>query len=166
MHFGTAAPKFKGIYESDYVLLDAALVIEDKPLYDVVEQPAVEGGHINFINKGYWWVYLVRIHVFKYEESIKKAKELMSYLGKDVYLWRHRDGEGFKDKNGDLVPFRITEVTPNYFKTAIYHDRIDIMFKSTEYVDLSQSILPENVLVDRDGRVLTDRDGNYLTSRN
>jgi len=159
MHYGTAAPKFvSGI---NTVHLDCAKILTDRPVYDYEEQPSVLNGHINHIKGGMHWLYIVRIHVYKEGESIANENKLLSYLGKDVVLYRHREAFPFKDSAGDNVLFRVQEVTPDYFNTPDYKDIIDIRFKSSDYVDLTKSILPEDVMVDSKGLVIQDDKGNY-----
>lgn len=162
MIFGTAAPKFKA-QDGEIVLLDYSKILTDRPIYSYLEQISVINGNINHIDKGYWWEYIVRIHVFKESESIAKANKYYSYLGQDVYLYRHREAEPFKDENGNDVLFRIQEVTPSYLETSDYKDIIDIKFKSSKFIDASKTILPENVLVDSSGKIITDSDGKYTT---
>ncbi len=159
MIFGTAAPKF--ISGSTTVLLDYARIITDKPVYNSIEQPSVLTGFVNHIHKGYWWLYTVRIHLFKESEAITKANELLSYIGQDVYLYKHREANAFQDSSGNDVLFRVQEVVPSWLNTPDYKDIIDITFKSQNYIDLTT--LPTNILLDSDGRVIVDSDGNYIT---
>lgn len=128
MHFGTSAPKFTigGLT----VLLNKARVLADYPSYTYLEQQSILNGYINHIHEGYHWIYIVRIFIYKERESIAKSNELMSHLGKDVYLFRHREAFPFRDKNGDDLLFRIQEVTPSNFNTPDFKDIIDIKFKS------------------------------------
>ena len=160
MHWGTGAPKFED-QQGNIILLDKAKVLQNEPVYHYLEQPSVINGFINHIHKGYWWLYVVRIHVFKYDESIKKTNELLPYLGKDVYLYRHREADPFKNSAGEKLLFRIQEVTTDHLDTPDFRDIIDIKFKSTNYVDVSKSILPENVAIDSDRRIQVDSDGKY-----
>lgn len=160
MHYGTAAPKFV-TQGGNSVLLNHARILSDYPEYDNNEQPSVVNGYINHIHNGYHWVYAIRIFVYKESESIAKSNELLPFLGSDVFLYRHREAYPFKDKDGNNVLFRVKEVTPGYLNTPDYKDVIDIVFKSTNYIDVRKSILPVNVRINNDGTVRVNNDGTF-----
>ena len=164
---GVGIPKFID-QASNEVLLEYAKILEDAPSYRTIEQESVINNYINNIHLGVHWVFQVRIHLFKQgpNTAITKYAELISYLGSEVYLWRHEKGNAFQDSSGANVLFRVQEVTPSYFETPDFKDIITIIFKSVRPIDLSKIVLPDDTIFSRKGDNYypdVDSEGNIMT---
>ena len=167
MIFGTRIPKFID-QSGNTVSLEYAKILEDAPSYRMVEQESVINNYINNIHLGVHWVFKVRIHLYKHGASaaITAYNNLIQYLGTDVYLYPHSEGNTYKDSSGNDVLFRVQEVTPAYFETPDFKDIILMSFKSTKLVDLSELTLPNNTIFTRKQDMIfpmTDSDGNIQT---
>lgn len=164
---GTREPKFLD-QSGNTVLLEYAKILEDAPSYRIIEQESVLTNYINDIHVGLHWIFQVRIHLFKHgpNTAITKYQELASYLGSDVYLWRHKEGNAFQDSSGSNILFRVKEVTPAYLETGDFKDIITITFRSKDLVDISKMTLASNTIFTEKGDKyypLTDDDGNVQT---
>jgi len=147
------------------VNLQYAKIIANEPEYRTLEQESVLNNYINHIHLGVHWIFKVRIHLYKYaaNAAITAYNNLIQYLGDDVYLYPHKEGNTFVDSTGSDVLFRIQEVTPAYFDTPDFKDIILMTFKSSKLVDLSELTIPENTIFTRKQDMifpLTDSDGN------
>jgi len=150
MLFGIKAPKFIKDFDlpaEKTVNFDFCVVLEDNPVQDFIEHKSVINGHTEFINLGKHWVYTIRVHLFKYEENPDtgytmrtKYTELKSIEGSEGILYRHRDGEPFRNNANELVTFFVESVDESYFETPLYHDLITIRFRSKDYIDKSKSV--------------------------
>lgn len=164
---GTREPKFVD-QSSNTVLLEYGKIIANEPIYRSIEQESVLNNYINDIHIGVHWNFTVRIHLYKQGggTAITKYQELISYLGSDVYVWQHKEGNAFQDSDGDNVLFRVKEVTPAYFETADFKDIIIISFRSKNLIDMSKMTLAANTIWVKKGDKIypmTDSSGNVQT---
>lgn len=148
MIFGVSAPKFVIDYggESEAtVLLDYCIPTQDKPEPDIIEHKSVINGHREHILKGIHWIFEVRVNLFKYTDPRSKYEEIKQYEGQDVTLFRHRDGEPYKDNGGNEVLFSLVSVTEAYLTQIDYKDILYLQFKSKDYIDRSDgsTVVPQ-----------------------
>ena len=149
MIFGVSAPKFVfdyGVEETEQtVLLDYVIPTQDKPEPDIIEHKSVINGHREHILKGNHWIFEVRLNLYKYTNPRSKYEEIKQYEGLDVTLFRHRDGDPFKDSSGTEVLFTLVSVTEAYLTQIDYKDVLYLTFKSKDYIDRSDgsTVIPQ-----------------------
>lgn len=87
----------------------------------------------------------VNLYAFGALTAIRsKFEEIYQFNNTDVVLYKHRDGQPFKDSSGNNVLFRM-HVTPKNLTTLDYRDILIINFRSLTAVDYSESsaVLPQ-----------------------
>jgi len=143
MIFGTGAPKF--IYNptglNEEVLLDYAIIIEDKPEADFLIHESIFTGHREFINLGKYWTIKLNINLYKQTYAETYFNTIKQYEGLEVRFFRHRDGDYVKDNLGAEVPFFLETIDESYYKTPDYKDLLTLKLKSTKYVDMLQGVI-------------------------
>lgn len=143
MLFGTEAPKFindpAGTPEE--VLLDYSVVIKDEPEEDRIVHQSIFTGHREFILRGKYWIFEIKVHLFKYDDPIGKYNEIKQFEGMNVRLYRHQDGDYIKQPDGSEASFFIESIDESYYQTADYKDLLFIRFVSNNYVDLSKEFI-------------------------
>lgn len=161
---GTREPQFETTGGTK-IVLDYATILVNEPLFRTIEQESVLTNYINHIHLGVHWMFQVRINLYKHgaNTAITKYLQLASYLGSDVYLYEHKEGNAFQDSSGNKILFRVQEVKPSYFETADFKDVIYMTFKSSKPIDISKMVLDENaIFTEKYGGLypLTDDSGN------
>lgn len=148
--FGEQAPKFVynlGSLNQTEVLLDYWLPLRDEPEErEIVNESSLESVR-TIIDRGDFWTYEGRINLFKYESITairSKFEEIYQFNKKAVTLWKHRDGQPFKDKNGNNVLFYM-KVIPKNLQTLDYKDILMVSFRSLKGIYFSNGtpIVPQ-----------------------
>ena len=63
--FGTTSPRIKVVSTSAEIDLDYAVIQQNKPVFDRIEQKDPIGYDNQFITNGYWWVCDILVYLFK-----------------------------------------------------------------------------------------------------
>lgn len=142
--FGNSAPKFiadfGGTGEAT-VLLNCWLTNKDEP---VVKELIIESeltAERSIISRGEYWLFSGTVNLFKYgslAEIRAKFEEIYAWNKTNVVLYKHRDGEPYKDSGGSEVLFYMT-VMPKNLMTLDFKDLLVIEFRSLSGVDFSDS---------------------------
>ncbi|MGE5353920.1 MAG: hypothetical protein ACM3P0_17670 [Acidobacteriota bacterium] len=140
--WGSAAPKFiydmGGANETE-VLLDRWITIEDEPeAKEVILESELEADR-DISHKGSYWTFSGKLYLFKYNDPLSKFNEVYQFLNQKVVLYKHRDGEPFKDKDGNNALFFIEEITPKNMTTLDYRDVLIIKFISLKAISFANS---------------------------
>ena len=142
MIFGTTAPKF--IFDptgaATAVLLDYVNIIKDEPEEIKIMHESVFTGHREFVLLKKYWVFELKLHLYKYANPINKYAELKTYEGSDVRLYRHSDGNYIETPDGVDAVFFLETIDESYYQTPDYKDLLFLRFVSNNYTDLSQGI--------------------------
>jgi len=88
---------------------------------------------------GDYWEFEGLIHLFMYgslTEQRSKFEEIWQFNKKNVCLWRHRDGEPFKDSEGNNALFYL-KVTAMHRDKLDYRDLLLLNFRSLGEVEPS-----------------------------
>lgn len=96
---------------------------------------------------GGYWVYDGFMYLFKYNDPFlirSKFEEINQFNRKKVVLYKHLDGDPFKDSLGNNVLFYMNCYPKNY-QTLDYRDLLYIQFRSCRNVEFSNgsAILPQ-----------------------
>ncbi len=165
MIFGTSgSPRIwvnKGQSDEKVYDIDFAWFLKFEPSNQIlVTQDELNGTRDHYL--------IARNFAFQCKTNIYKIGPIVEFNrlyelnGKKVVLAPHREGYQLKQGNGDDAIF-FAEVIYFYYKTRDFKDGVILKFKSETDVDLSKSVLPENVLIDHNGLVITDHNGNFIT---
>ena len=145
---GTTSPKF--ITSGDVTVeLRHFVVTKNDENENILTHNSEIDGDRGFYLKGSHYVFEGYSYIYKLDDPLAEFQKLRLYLGQDVTLYMHSDGEPFKDSNGDVVPFTLLRVSPYYpWDDEFGQDNaVYLAFKSTKYVDLSQSTKEEYIKV-------------------
>lgn len=100
------------------------------------------------------WLFEGIINIGKYSYPYSKYNEINAHKRELVQLWRHADGDYFKNTNGDIVYFFLKELIPFHFDKPGFPDRLLLKFESQDFVDVSKALpsgiipQPEEIVVD------------------
>ena len=149
MIFGTTAPKFifnpTGLNQT--VLLNYVVILKDAPEEDFLIHQSIFTGHREFILKGKYWVFDLKMHLYKYTTVVdgktptEKYDEIKQFEGVNLRLYRHGNGDYLKDSSNAEVEMFLESVTESYYKTTDYKDLLLLKFKSTKYVDIAKGVI-------------------------
>ena len=142
--FGASAPKFifdpAGENEAT-ILLDYWTTTLDEPeIREVVHESELQASR-QIVPRGDFWIFEGRINLYKYgtlAEIRSKFEEIYQYNNSEVELYKHRDGEAYKDSSNNSVLFYL-RVTPRNLTTLDYRDILMLTFRSLKSVDFSDS---------------------------
>jgi hypothetical protein len=149
--FGSIAPKFVydlgGTNETE-VIINYWVPTADEPDgdRDIIHEAEIEADR-EIIDRGNFWTFEGRVNLYKYGSPIlirSKFEEIYQFNKKKVVLWKHGDGEPFKDMLGNNVLWYM-KVTPKNFYTLDYRDILFINFRSLKEIDFSDgsTIIPQ-----------------------
>lgn len=130
------------------VLIDYWKMLKNEPDPDRLMNQSKISGKRSYVQKGDHWVLEGHINLYKYNDPQSKLEELAFYKGKEITLWLHRDGNQFKNNDGDDCPFILDELEPFYLTTIDYQDAVRVKLISLEYVDLYDSTYDISVQAD------------------
>lgn len=140
--FGSAAPKFVydlGGENETIVLLNYWVTTIDEPdSRELVHESEIEPDR-DIIDRGDFWIYEGRINLYKYSSMTfirSKFEEIYQFNKKKVTLFRHQDGEPFKDASGNNLLFYM-KVTPTFLTTLDFRDILIVNFRSLGAVNHS-----------------------------
>jgi hypothetical protein len=139
MIFGNAKPKF--VYSAVEYMLDYSTLEGEFSVPQSQEQQSVLNGHRELVETGDYAEFTVLVHLHKYANPRAKFEELYTAYRKSVKFYPHRDGTALKDMNGDDALFIVTEMRPGYISNIVNYDILTIVFKSKDYVDLSDQVI-------------------------
>lgn len=100
------------------------------------------------------WLFEGIINLGKYTYPASKYNEINAHKRQLVQLWRHADGDYFKNTNGDTILFLLKDIIPFRFEKPGFPDRLLLKFESQDFVDISKGIpagiipQPEEIMVD------------------
>jgi len=156
--FGSAAPKFVfdlgGENEATVILNYWVTTIDEPDSREIVHESEIEADR-DFIDRGDFWVYEGRVNLHKYSSMAfirSKFEEINQFNKKKVTLWRHQDGEPFKDSNGNNLLFYM-KITPTFLTTLDFRDILIINFRSLGAIDHSDG---SDILIQPNEIVATD----------
>lgn len=133
--FGANGPKFVfdlGGEAEQTVLLNHWVTEAAEPERKEVVVESELAAERKFIHRGDYWTFRGTIFLWKMgslTDIRNKFDEVMQFNGQDVALWQHRDGEAYKDLNGNVVLFHFT-CYPKHFSSLDYHDMLVCEFRS------------------------------------
>jgi len=143
MIFGVQHPAFK--VGSTQIDLNYAVVMKDEPVWNVRTQESEIDFQRSITVLNYYWIYKVKIFLYKYANPTAKLNELMPYLFSEVNLLRHIEHTAIENSNGQPAKFVIEKITPIYLKTSDYKDGLIILFKSEEEIDITNNLIAPNL---------------------
>jgi hypothetical protein len=135
--FGALGPR---IYTSTGVSidLDHMTILKNEPeTKSFVTKNNLTGldGHVD---RGYHWVYEIRINLFKYANAWAMYYKLLAALGTEVTLIPCHDHTYFKDSDGTVVYFLFSELQREYLTDVNKEDALRLKFISMGFVDISK----------------------------
>lgn len=127
---------------------------EDADSRNVQQESELEADRI-ILSRGEYLEIQGRINLFKYADMASrqsKFQEIYELKNKNVSFWKHRDGEPYKDEDGNEVLFYLESVIPRNLNTLDYRDVIFLKFLSLKGIDYPNSfaIIPvlEEIVMD------------------
>lgn len=124
------------------VFLDYWITInEETDVRNILHESELEADRF-IIPRGEYLEIEGRINLFKYEDmDSRKSKfsEIYEFKNKKVSLWKFRDGDPFKDENGNEVLFYIESVISKNLTTLDYRDVLFLKFRSLKGIDYPNS---------------------------
>ena len=141
--FGSLSPKFVydlGGANEATVFIHYWVPTKDEPetRKEIIHDSELEADR-NIIPLGDYWAFEGYINLLKYPDLASrrsKFEEIYAYNKKVVTLWKHRDGQPFKDSAGNNVLFYLN-ATPKNFGTLDYRDVLILQFRSLTEVYFS-----------------------------
>jgi len=143
--FGTTGPKFVydlgGVNEAT-VQINHWVPQDDEPdIKEIVQESELQADR-EYIDLGEYRSFTGLVLLCKYESlatARSKFEEIYQYRKKKVILYKHSDGQPYKDSGGNNVLFYLRQVSPRNFQTLDYKDVLFLEFKATGEVDFSDS---------------------------
>jgi hypothetical protein len=148
--FGSAPPKFVYDYEGENEVsidLDYWITtkdeVEDKEL---IQESELEADR-EIISRGSYLLFEGRINLHKYLQKYgmvytqNKFESIIQFNNKKVALWKHRDGQAFKDGEGNIVLFHL-RVIPKNLTALDYRDVLFLKFRSLSGASQAQEFIP------------------------
>jgi hypothetical protein len=142
--FGTQAPKYE--IGGTTVNLDFSNILRDEPEINVAVHQSKLSGDRYIVNRFKHWNFDVMINLFKYSSPLNFYQLLKGHEGQLVdKLWRHRDGDFFKDAAGDPVKFYLAEVTAAALENILWRDLVLLRFQSVSNIaeDYAVAVPPQ-----------------------
>jgi hypothetical protein len=137
--FGDGTPQFAvnfGQTNQVVVVLDNYIITKDEPtVKKITNESELETDRV-FTYLGEYWELDVQVNLFKYSNPVSKYNEIKQYKNQNVVLWKHGDGNYYKDTNGNPALFYIDEVTPMSLSQFDPSDILIIKFLSLKGVVL------------------------------
>lgn len=132
--FGTTCPKIIVDLNSSNseVLLEYGVVLKDEPVPTNYHVKAIRTGTKYFTNAGKHWIFVVKIHLWKYEQPDAKYIELKSYEGTKVILYKRSDGDAVYDQQGNPALFYLSSATSSYTDDTNKLDVLTLTFISVD----------------------------------
>jgi len=131
--FGDGSPQFAanyGLPNQVIVVLDHYIITKDEPATKkIINESELETDRV-FTPLGEYWELNLQINLFNYVDAQTKFHEISPYKNQNVVLWKHNDGQPYKDKNGKPVLFYIDEITPFSLSQDDFSDCLMIKFLS------------------------------------
>ena len=137
--FGTSAPRFVTTGAAT-INLDYSEVIEDKPSPDRLVNKSPLSGSITNVERGDHYTVKIKVNLFKYSNPTTKFNEIVAHYRTGVYLYKHRDGNAYKDSSGSDVLMYFDLIERGYLETGNFEDVLILTFKSTEWIDLGEMV--------------------------
>jgi hypothetical protein len=149
--FGNMSPKF--VYDlggpNQYsVQLNYWVPTADEPTddRDIIQDSELEADR-EIIDRGNFWLFEGRVNLYMYGSLVNirsKFEEIYQFHKKKVVLWKHKDKEPYKDKNGNNVLWYL-KVVPKNLYTLDYRDVLLLSFRSLKEVNHSNNsvIIPQ-----------------------
>lgn len=142
--FGSAAPKF--VYDPGgenpvTVLLNFWVTTTEETEQKEIVHDSELSAERSIIPLGDYLRFEGRVHLFKYgtmAQISSKFNEIYTYDKASVAVWKHRDGEPFKDAAGNPILFQLN-VTPKNLYSLDYRDVLLLSFRALKGVDYSNS---------------------------
>ncbi len=144
------------VYTFDYQAYRSLKVMSD----EIVHKSALSSER-TFIDIGDSLDAEFHINIFKAPSRIDEVNKIKFFNKKEVVFYPHCEGINIKQPNGEDAKFKCN-VTLSYLNTRDFKDLLIVRIRSTTDIDIWQSVLPPDVLIDSDGMVITDSDGKYL----
>jgi hypothetical protein len=155
--FGINPPKFKR--GTTTVMINYWVTTKDEPESFVIRHQSDINKHREY---DYFtssaiedhWVFEGIINLGKYTYPASKYNEINAHKRQLVQLWRHADGDYFKNTAGSTVYFLLKEIIPFCFDKPGFPDRLLLKFESQDFVDVSKALptgiipQPEEIVVD------------------
>lgn len=145
--FGSAPPKFVYDYEGENEVsidLDYWITttdeLEDKEL---IQESELEADR-EIISRGSYHVFEGRLNLYKYGSLVyaqNKFDTIRQYNNKKVALWKHRDGQPFKDGEGNIVLYHLRVIAKN-LTSLDYRDVLFLKFRSLNGTSEAQEFIP------------------------
>lgn len=112
---------------------------------DLLTHQAING-KTTYILKGNYYDFNITLSLYKYSDPKTMFSNLYNlYMNQTkVQYYIHADGYPIKDKDNNVVWFRITDFKPYELQEeqSLYdEDMIQLTFSSTDYVDISKSLM-------------------------
>lgn len=146
--FGSAAPKVQ--LGSTTVILNYWVPSSEshEPKEVIVESEL--SAYRRILDHGDYLTFEGTINLLKYgslSDIRAKFEEIYALNKQNVYLWKHSDGQPYKDRNGDNVLFYM-KVTPRNLQSLDYRDLLFISLRSLAEVDYSDSSIIKPIVSD------------------
>jgi len=140
--FGVQSPKV--VFETATITLDYSIIIQDRPVPDLILHESIINRHREWVVLGKHWVFEINLLLFKYTTgaAAKYAAVKAMEGGYVDQLFRRTDGVALKDSSSTLIRFLVEEVSETYLDTPDFPDILRIRFISENYIDITKSIKP------------------------
>ncbi|MCP4650314.1 MAG: hypothetical protein GY853_09595 [PVC group bacterium] len=152
--YGICLPKFKKDDASE-VTVDCCTGTKSYNA-DYLTHESVLTGHREFIDKGVHLNITLDVNIYKESDSEAKRNIYSSYLFQPVKFWWNRNYPNIQLKNGGDAYFILSEVTPYFKNTPLFHDGLLLVFKSIDYVKSDSGL---KLRVTKDGKRRVTKDG-------
>ena len=142
------------------VILNHWVPLIDEPDERIVVQESELDSDREFLPRSEYLKFAGKVLLFKYGNLTlirSKFEEIYQFKYKKVVLWKHRDGEPYKDADGNPILFFV-KATPQNLSTLIYKDVLYLEFLSTKGVDYSDSsiVIPQANEIVMDGGTIVE----------
>jgi len=132
----TAASGYKAAVELDY-----ANLMQDEPVYNNSMFENVLTRERKVISRLNNWKIIIKVWLWKYADPHFKFNHIAVYLGEEVYVYKHRNGNAYQDSGGADAVFNFSEMDHSYFFDEYgQNDILTLTFESKEPVSLAQTI--------------------------
>lgn len=157
--FGSEGPKIVfdlGGENETTVILGKWVTTADEPdsLREIINESELEDDRDIISLGGEFWKFEGFVHLHKYSdpELIRsKFEEIYQFNRQNVVLYKHKDGNYFKDTNGDAVLWKMNCFPKNY-QPLDYRDLLIVQFRSLKGVDFSDSstivVQPSEIIIE------------------
>jgi len=144
--FGSNGPKFcydHGGEGETFVTLGHWVTLKDEPVDEkiLINESELEADRV-ITMLGAYWQFSGMVYLMKYgtiPEIRNKFEEIYQYNYQKVSLWKHSDGEPFKDSAGGDALF-LMKVIPKNYQELDYRDVLLIDFISEKGIDFSNGL--------------------------